>query len=81
METPTIIKQTKRYLLVKIPLPRTEMQTSKLDQQHKKSPMNVAEKRLLRAIQESERDVRMGRVITAPNITEALRRYEKKQWD
>lgn len=82
METPTIVKQTKNYMLVKIPLPRQAVaEASEAMQRNKKPPMNGGEKRLWKALQESERDVRAGRVITAPNITDALRRYEKRQWD
>lgn len=82
MEVPTIIKQTKEYMLIKVPLPQQGiMVASKPIRRDKKLAMSAEEKRLTGALQESERDVRIGRVITAPNITEALRRYEKRQWD
>ncbi len=84
METPTVVKQTKEYLLVKIPLPPQRQRTTEVSgpmRRDKKSAMSAGEKRLRKALEESERDVRAGRVITAPNIPEALRRYEKRQWD
>lgn len=82
METPTIVKQTKNYMLVKIPLPR-QMQAvpSSIVRETPLPAVTAAEKRLRKSLQESERDVRAGRIITAPNITEALRRYEKRRWD
>lgn len=79
METPTIVKQTKDYLLIKVPLPKQEI--NGIGVSKKNSKMTTAEKCLLKALQESERDIQAGRVITAPNITEALHRYEKQQWD
>lgn len=82
MQTPTIVKQTKDYMLVKIPLPRqTQVVLSSAVRETPPPAVTAAEKRLRKALQESERDVRAGRVITARNITEALRRYEKRQWD
>lgn len=82
METPTIVKQTKNYMLVKIPLPRqTQAVLTSTVRETPLPAVTAAEKRLRKALQESERDVKAGRVITARNITEALRRYEKRQWD
>lgn len=82
METPTIVKQTKNYMLVKIPLPRqTQAVLTSAVQGTPLPAITAAEKRLRKALQESERDVKAGRVITARNITKALRRYEKRQWD
>ena len=77
METPTIVKQTKDYMLVKIPLPK---KSSIAPPTVKKDNMTPAEKRLWKIIQEGEGDLREGRVVTAPSITEALRRYDKKRW-
>ena len=77
METPTIVKRTKKYLLVKIPL--AEQGTVVLPS--KKDKMTRAEKRLWDIIQEGEKDLREGRTITAKSIDEALRKYEKRQWD
>ena len=69
-------------MIVKIPLPQQGVvEVSEPMQPNKKPAMNAGEKRLWKVLQESERDVRAGRVITAPNITEALRRHEKRQWD
>ncbi|MBI2624215.1 hypothetical protein HYW67_01845 [Candidatus Parcubacteria bacterium] len=78
MKTPTIVKTTKDYLLVKIPLPKRE--GLRVRSVGKNGRMNPAEKKLWKIIQEGERDFREGRVIRAPSIKEALRRYEKRQW-
>lgn len=86
MQTPTIVKQTKEYLIVKIPLPRqaaTAPQSLRAATRTQKAngTLTLAEKRLGKTLRESERDMRAGHGITARNITEALRRYEKRQWD
>lgn len=85
METPTIVKRTKNYVVVKIPLPRQAVRAPQslhaTVRAQKAGTLTLAEKRLVKALQESERDIRAGRVITAPSITEALHRYEKRQWD
>ena len=78
METPTIVKQTKDYLLIKVPLPKRD---NVLDHLQKDVKMTAAEKRLWKIIQEGKRDTREGRVITAKSIDKALRRYDKHQWD
>lgn len=75
METPTIVKRTKKYLLVKIPLAEEHTVVSS-----KKDKMTRAEKRLWDIIQEGEKDFREGRTITAKSIDEALRKYEKRQF-
>ena len=77
METPTIVKRTKKYLLVKIPLAEQGL----VVMPSKKDNMTRAEKRLWDIIQEGEKDLREGRTITAKSIDEALRKYEKRQWD
>jgi hypothetical protein len=77
MEIPTIVKRTKKYLLVKIPLAEQGLVVVP----SKKDKMTRAEKRLWDIIQEGESDLREGRVITAKSIDEALRKYEKRQWD
>lgn len=77
METPTIVKRTKKYLLVKIPL----AEQGTVVAPSKKDKMTRAEKQLWDIIQEGERDLREGRVITAKSIDEALRKYEERQWD
>lgn len=77
METPTIVRQTKDYLLVKIPLPRgTDL---KYPPTPKNGKMTIAEKRLWKVIQEGERDIKAGRLITARSIDEALKKYAKRQ--
>ena len=78
MQTPTIIKQTKNYLLVKIPLPKQESASLAM---RKNGKSTVAEKHGWKRIQESQRDIQEGRVVTASSLKEALRRYEKRQWD
>lgn len=77
MQAPTIVKRTKKYVLVKIPLGEQGSVAASL----KKDTMSRAEKRLWDIIQESEKDLREGRVITAKSIGEALRKHEKRQWD
>lgn len=76
METPTIVKRTKKYLLVKIPLREQDAVVVP----SKKGKMTHAEKRLWDIIQEGEKDLREGKIITAKSIDEALRKYEKRQW-
>ena len=81
MSAPTIVKQTKDYMLVKIPLPKGgdfEFQPARAV---KNGLMTKAEKRLWKHIQEAERDVKEGRVISAKSIDEAMRKYDKRQWD
>lgn len=73
------MKRTKDYMLIKVPLPKGA--GFKPAPIHKNGPMNAAEKRLWRTIQEGERDLRKGRTIIASSIKEALHRYEKRQWD
>lgn len=80
METPTIVRQTKDYLLVKIPLPK-EGEKMSFEPPKKRGKLTKKEERLWKAIQEGERDFREGRTISATSIDEALRRYDKKQWD
>jgi len=77
METPTIVRQTKNYLLIKVPLPKS----TGLQSVRKSGKTTAAEKRLWRILQEGERDVKAGRVITARSIDEALKKYAKRQWD
>lgn len=79
MEMLTIVRKTKDYLLIKVPLPKED--GASLPAANDGNKMTAAEKRLWRALRESEKDVRKGRVITAPSITKAIRRYEKRQWD
>ncbi|MEK7099018.1 MAG: hypothetical protein AAB916_00700 [Patescibacteria group bacterium] len=82
METPTIVKKTKEYLLIRVPLPRQVPIASSPATPNASVPkMTMAEKRLQRILQKSESDLREGKAITAPTITEALRRYEERQWD
>lgn len=77
METPTIVRQTKNYLLIKVPLPKGAGFRS----ERRNGKMTAAEKRLWKRIREAEQDVRVGRVISAPSIDKALKRYAKRQWN
>lgn len=78
MNTPTIVRQTKNYMLIKIPLPKEDTPPINNGRGWK---MTAAGKRLWKAIQEGARDVKAGRVITARSIDEALKKYAKRQWD
>ncbi|MBI4137666.1 MAG: hypothetical protein HY472_00240 [Candidatus Sungbacteria bacterium] len=80
MDAPRIVKQTRDYMLVKIPLPKEGERVS-FEPAKKTGKLTKKEERLWKIIQEGERDVREGRTISAPSIDEALRRYAKKQWD
>ena len=65
-------------MIVKIPLPQ---RADGATQAQKNGAMTLADKRLLKHIQEAEQDIKKGKVITAPSLKEALRRYDKQQWD
>lgn len=76
METATIVKQTKNYMLIKVPLPRrTDFKPAPV---HKNDRMNAAEKRLWRIIQQGEREYKEGKTIRANSIDEALEIYERR---
>ena len=55
METPTIVKQTKDYLLIKVPLPKRD---NVLDHLQKDVKMTAAEKRLWKAENFAKRNAR-----------------------
>jgi len=78
MQTPTIVKQTKDYLLIKVPLPKKADMVLATQDSDKMSP---AEKRGWKRLQEAQQDIREGRIITAPSLKQALRRYAKREWD
>lgn len=78
METPTIVRKTKDYLLIKVPLPKPETNDSPVSRNGK---MTAAEKRGWKRLREAKQDIAAGRVITAPSIKEALTRYAEQQWD
>ena len=80
METPTIVKQTRDYMLIKVPLPRADMDFSS-PMPRTNGKMTAAEKRGLKRLREAELDIKKGRIISAPSLKEALRKYEKQQWD
>ena len=69
MNAPTIVKQTKEYMLVKIPLPQARRFgfLPKL-----KAEPTAAEKRALKMIAEGEREYSEGKTIRASSIDEAL---------
>lgn len=77
MKTPTIVKATKDYLLVKIPLPKQE--GLKVRSVRKNGRMNPAEKKLWKIIQEGEREYREGKTIAARSIDEALKLYDRRK--
>lgn len=76
METATIVKQTKDYMLIKVPL--SKGMNFKPKPTHKNGPMNAAERRLWRIIQQGEREYRKGKTIKADSIDEALKIYERR---
>ncbi len=67
MKTPTIIKKTKDSLFIKVPFPKTDKKAALSASGAGKTR---AEVRLWKVIQEWERDVREGRVITAKSVRE-----------
>ena len=77
METPTIVKQTKQYLIVKIPLPVQERGIVEVPEKPKK--MSHAEQRLWGIIQEGEREYRERKTIRAQSIDEALKIHARKK--
>lgn len=77
METATIVKQTKDYVLIKISLPRGA--DFKPTPVHKNGQMSAAEKRLWRTIQQGEREYKEGKTIKARSIDEALKIYEQQK--
>ena len=76
METPTIVRKTRDYLLIKVPLPK-----QKADQigAAKNGKMATAEKRLWELIQAGEKEYREGKTIRARSTDEALKFYERKK--
>ena len=69
MNAPTIVKQTKEYMLVRIPLP----QAGNLGLlQKSKREATAAEKQILKMIAQAEREYREGKTIRASSIDEAL---------
>ena len=76
METPTIVRKTKDYLLIKVPLPKQQPTSIVVP---KNGKMTTAEKRLWTVIQEGEREHREGKTIRARSTDEALKIYERKK--
>ncbi len=79
MQTPTIVKKTQDYLLVKIPLPRGNGGRLATDKQGDRNRMTAAEKRLWGIIQEGEREYREGKTVRARSIDEALKTHARKK--
>ena len=77
MQTPTIVKQTKEYILVKIPLPKQGDDVTLPTPKNNK--MTAAEKRLWGILRTGEKEYREGKTIRARSIDEALKIYEKKE--
>lgn len=77
METPTIVRQTKDYMLIKVPLPRgTDLNHG---QNGKNGKMTADERRLWKIIQEGEREYQEGKTISADSAEEALKIYERRK--
>ena len=77
METPTIIKRTKRYLLVKIPLPQAKGDSILVREKTEK--LTAAERRIVRVIKEGERAYKEGRTVQAQSTDEALKIYDQRK--
>ena len=77
MDVPTIVKQTKRYLLVKIPLPQA--QKDGVFVREKTERLTAAERRVIKIVEEGEQDYKTGRTIQALSINEALKIYEQRK--
>lgn len=76
MQMPTIVKQTKDYLLIKVPLPK---RGTALVHPQKSDKMTTTEKRLWHIIQEGEKEYREGKTIRASSTDEALKIYERRE--
>ena len=77
MQTPTIVKQTKDYMLIKVPLPKgVGLGYPALP---KKSVMTAAERELWDIIQEGEQEYREGKTIRAESIDEAIKLYDRQK--
>ena len=77
MDTPTVVRQTKDYLLIKIPLPKGDDLTYRLKTKGDKT--TTAEQKLWKIIQEGEKEHRLKKTITARSSKEALRIYERRK--
>lgn len=78
METPTIVRQTRHYILVKIPLsPQKDRAYTPVLEKPRK--ISRVEQRLWGIIQEGEREYREGKTIRARSIDEALKVHARKK--
>lgn len=75
METLTIVKQTKSYMLVKIPLPQTEASDFAFPARN----ITKNERMFLQTIQRGEKEYREGKTISARSVDEAMRIYAKRK--
>lgn len=78
MQTPTIVKQTKDYMLVKIPLP-PQKNGAYAPVHEKPKKMSRAEHRLWGIIRDGEQEYRAGKTIRARSIDEALKSHARKK--
>ncbi len=76
MEAPTIVKRTKRYLLIKIPL---EEKVGVVDFSPKKAKLTPAEQRVMKLIEQGEQEYREGKTIAAASVDEALKIYGNRK--
>jgi len=76
MNTPTIVRQTKDYMLIKVPLPQRSVLSTRGVHNVKTT---MAEKRLWRIIQGGEKEHRTGKTIKASSVDEALKIYEHRK--
>lgn len=76
MKTSTIVKTTKDYLLLKVPLPQGAH--FEVGPVRKNRRLTRAEKWLWKIIQEGEREYREGKTIAARSSDEALKQYERR---
>lgn len=76
MEVPTIVRKTKDYLLIKVPLPKLDDTVLRVRKNNKMTP---AGKRLWKVIREGEKEYREGKTIRASSIDGALKIYERRQ--
>lgn len=74
MHAPTIVKQTKSYMLIKVPLPVREEAVFASPIRH----LSKSERALLRVIQDGEKEYWEGKTVSASSIDDALNIYERR---
>ena len=70
METPTIVRTTKDYMLIKVPLPKREGLA--FGPPRKTGRLHRAEQRLWKDIQEGERAYRAGKLKPIKSLRELM---------